>query len=272
MKILNGIGKIIVLIVAISVFCPSISFAWGPGTHFYLADQILRLGLLTGSAGVIARDHKILFYYGSIVADVVIGKGFISYENHSHNWDLARDLRNRASTEDEEAFALGIWTHLAADTVAHNDFVPSKTREVRLPGKLAHAYWEFRAERWIPEEYWNQLEHVISHDFAPHEELLEDTIRATVAPFTVNWAVMKSVLKISTWQSWRRLGDFYTKLSSHDLNDDEMEPYMEICLERMAQSLSDDESQDLVLNLDPTGDFPEYHIEAPREVPGSPDT
>jgi hypothetical protein len=235
------------------------AYAWGPGMHFYLADQLLKMGMVGGAASTLINRRDRWFYYGNVVADVVIGKGFIDYEQHSHNWNLAFSLRDQADDEREEAFALGVWTHLAADTVAHNDFVPERIRRDNFPEKLGHAYWEFRAERWIPDEYWLELEELISYDFEGYESLLEDTIEETVMPFPVNWAVIKSHLKLSTWNTWRRLTDFYTRISRHDLTDEEMEPYVELCLERMTASLSEDEARERVLAMDPTGDFPEHH-------------
>lgn len=241
------------------VFVSEPAYAWGPGMHFYLADQLLKMGMVGGAVGTVINEQDRWFFYGSVIADVVIGKGFIDYEQHSHNWQLARDLRDRADTEDEEAFALGVWTHLAADTVAHNEFVPDQITKDNFPEKLGHAYWEFRAERWIPEEYWYDLESLIAGDFKGHEAMLEETIRDTVMPFPVNWAVIKSHLKISTWRTWRRLSDYYSRLSRHDLTDEEMEPYVETCLERMTHSLSGGEAQERILSLDPTGEYPEHH-------------
>lgn len=238
---------------------PEPVYAWGPGMHYYLADQLLRVGMLTGAIESLVQNHKKWFFYGSIIADVVIGKRFISYDKHSHNWSLAKDLRSRANTDDEEVFALGVWTHLAADTVAHNEFVPDKIEEVNFSEDFGHAYWEFRADRWVSESCWERLEELIQRDFTPHEEMLEETIRDTVLPFPVNWAVLKSHLKISTWKSWRRLADFYANRSQHDLTDEDMEPYCELCLNRMAQSLQEGPERDQILSLDPTGDFPEHH-------------
>lgn len=231
------------------------AYAWGPGMHFYLADQLLKMGMVAGTVGTLIKEHDRWFYYGSVIADVVVGKGFMTHEKHSHSWSMVEELRSEAETDDEEAFAVGIWMHLAADTVAHNDYVPDYINRSSFPKKLGHAYWEFRAERWIPDEYWYDIELLIQNDFADHEALLENSIRRTVFPFPVNWALVKSVLKISTWESWRRLGDYYTRMSRHDLSNEEMEPYIELCLERMTHSVAGGEMQDQVTAMDPTGGF-----------------
>jgi len=245
--------------VGITVFIPEPGYAWGPGTHYYLARNLLEMGMITGTLGALLKKWNSWFYYGSVVADVVIGKGFLSYEQHTHNWEMAEELRDRARNSKEQAFAAGVWVHLAADTVAHNEFVPDFHDRVRMPKKLAHAYWEFRVERWIPPEYWEDLEELVTDDFAESEAIFEETIRGTVVPFPVNWAVMKSVLKISSLRSWRRLTDFYVEMSKYNLTDDDLAPYLELCLGRMRDSLEDTEKGSEILKLDPTGVFPEHH-------------
>lgn len=241
------------------VLIPEPGHAWGPGTHYYLARNLLEMGMITGTFGALLEKWDSWFYYGSVVADVVIGKGFLSYEQHTHNWGVAEELQERARNSREQAFAAGVWVHLAADTVAHNEFVPDFFHRVRMPKKLAHAYWEFRVERWIPSKYWRDLEQLVTEDFAESEAIFEQTIRGTVVPFPVNWAVMKSVLKISSLRSWRRLADFYVELSTNNLTDDDLAPYLELCLTRMRDSLGDEETRSEVLKLDPTGVFPEHH-------------
>lgn len=238
---------------------PSPAYAWGPGMHFYLVRNLIEMGMITGATATIIRERKHWFYYGSVVADVVIGKGFLSYEHHSHNWQMARDLREASGNLREEAFTLGVWAHLAADTVAHNEFVPDFEKKVRLPRKLAHAYWEFRAERWVPDQYWMELENLISQDYTDSELLFEDTVRRTVVPFPINWAVTKSVLKVSTLRSWRHLTNVYVHLSRFDLHDQDLAPYIELCLERMRDSLLEGPPSEEIMRLDPTGVFPEHH-------------
>lgn len=80
--------------------------AWAPGMHFFLGSRLLELGLVGGSLGSLIAAHRASFLYGNVVADVIVGKNMLDFEEHSHNWDVARLLRDEATTPSRRAFAL----------------------------------------------------------------------------------------------------------------------------------------------------------------------
>jgi len=49
-------------------------------------------------------------------------------------------------TKPLRAFAFGYLAHLAADTVAHNYFVPRQLAVTSSTSSLGHSYWESRFE------------------------------------------------------------------------------------------------------------------------------
>jgi hypothetical protein len=58
-------------------------------------------------------------------------------------------MQTQAATDAERAFALGYLSHLAADTIAHNHYVPYHlARYARSKGPRA-LYWEMRADRFV---------------------------------------------------------------------------------------------------------------------------
>ncbi|MFB6355127.1 MAG: zinc dependent phospholipase C family protein [bacterium] len=227
--------------------------AWGPGTHMYLGQQVLTMGLIGGSIGTMIANHREAFLYGNVIADLVIGKNMIEQEEHSHSWNVAERVRERAESHEDRAFAMGFWMHLAADTVAHNIFVPRKVLTTASTSKFGHAYWEFRAEHLISDETWDELESLINRDFSRQEEQLESSIHKTPLPFTLNWLYIKGIVRLSTVKQWRRVIKLIDRYSRYELTEQEMSVYYDLSLQRMEDSVSEKPARHHILDLDPTG-------------------
>lgn len=88
--------------------------------------------------------HPSAYLYGAFLADNVVGKNRAPAHLHCHAWSVGRGLLDVAADPVERAFAIGYAAHLAADEVAHREFVPAKLIE-SYPGRgLRHIYWELR--------------------------------------------------------------------------------------------------------------------------------
>jgi hypothetical protein len=84
------------------------------------------------------------YLYGAFLADNVVGKNRAPADLHCHSWRIGRGLLDVAGDPVERAFAVGYAAHLAADEVAHREFIPAKLVE-SYPGRgLRHVYWELR--------------------------------------------------------------------------------------------------------------------------------
>ncbi|MBN1422620.1 MAG: zinc dependent phospholipase C family protein, partial [Planctomycetes bacterium] len=134
--------------------------AWGPGFHASCADRIL------GSArdrrrrdreSACIADHPVEFVYGNIAADLINMKRYGGAENGCHDWSLERRMLPLVRSDAELAFALGCLTHLAADVVAHNFFVPFHRIHGFPPLSLGHAYWEARADGTVHAPMWDAI-------------------------------------------------------------------------------------------------------------------
>ena len=64
------------------------------------------------------------FLYGSIAPDTSFAKKYVPRGRHSHFWHVGQETFDFAGSDALRAFGLGYLAHLAADTVAHNFFVP----------------------------------------------------------------------------------------------------------------------------------------------------
>lgn len=132
------------------LFLPEPSYAWGPLTHVYLAEKILSLPLsISVGSFTLIKLFKEYFIYGNIIPDTVIGKKYLPEEKNPHSFKTGFTLLNQATTPEEKAFAYGYLTHLAADTVLHNN--------IKNFSSIKHAVFEFKADRIIDRAYWIQI-------------------------------------------------------------------------------------------------------------------
>src|SRR6476620_10374622 len=110
---------------------PPAAHAWTPGTHIYLGESVLgNLGQLPAAMADLLRAYPFDFLYGNIAADSSIAKHYAPLGRHCHYWHVGQEIHDLAATDGLRAFGLGYLCHLAADTVAHNYFVP---RQLLLP-------------------------------------------------------------------------------------------------------------------------------------------
>lgn len=149
-KVLTAVIGLVILLLAL----PGEALAWGPGVHLAAGSALLaHLELFSPVVAEILRRHRDLFLYGCISADIFIGKGTRVHDGHSHNWDTGFALLESATDPGLTAYAYGYLSHLAADTVAHNYYVPNMLAEASSRGKLSHVLLEMQADRavdWSP--------------------------------------------------------------------------------------------------------------------------
>ena len=88
------------------------------------------LPVLQYSVMVIAAIYMV----ATLLADVIIGKKWSRRRKKCHDWAAGWRLLENSHDDRTTAFAHGFITHLAADTVAHNHFIPEQI--VRTEGAV----------------------------------------------------------------------------------------------------------------------------------------
>lgn len=175
---------------------PTAAQAWGPLAHLSFSAQALtNLSVLGLDVQGLLQGHVNDFLYGSLAADIVVGKNLARFIHHCHNWKVGFGVYKQASTGGEKAFALGFLAHLAADTVAHNYYVPYKV--VSSFGRLGtgHAYWELRYDQKIDPEMWRLARRVSTRAMREHDDLLHRALtRSSRLPFPVSRQLFGSLL------------------------------------------------------------------------------
>jgi hypothetical protein len=184
-----------VLAAAILAF-PSDAQAWGPLAHLNFSAQALAsLGSVQPGLRGILSDFGNEFLYGSLAADIVVGKNMARYLYHCHNWRVGFNVFKHAKPGGEQAFALGFLSHLAADTVAHNYFVPYKTVASYHKASTRHAYWELRYDQRMDKGLSRVARDVTTRAIRSHDHYLETMLgRSSVLPFGVSKQLFRSLL------------------------------------------------------------------------------
>jgi hypothetical protein len=192
-----------------SLFClfilPEAAFAWGPGVHIETSTYILsHLALIAPAIKSLLSSHPFEFIYGSVCPDMVIGKRFMKKETNNHLWSEGRKILDHAGTSREAAFALGYLSHLAADTIAHNHFVPDRILENLDRRSGSHMFHELVFDASLDDEVWETARRVYSRRFRDCELLVERNLARTPVPQLMNRNIFlggKIMVRVGLWSS-----------------------------------------------------------------------
>ncbi|HEX2722274.1 MAG TPA: zinc dependent phospholipase C family protein, partial [Gemmatimonadaceae bacterium] len=170
-----------VLVILAIAATPATAHAWTPGTHIFLGEAIMRsLALLPGSIAETIAAFPYDFLYGSIAADTSIAKKYAAAGRHCHSWKVGLEIHEQAGTESMRAFGLGYLAHLAADTVAHNYFVPHQLAITSTTAALGHSYWESRIDTHIGERFSRRAREIILLDHSASDGHLDRILSPTI--------------------------------------------------------------------------------------------
>lgn len=189
---------------------PSDAHAWGPLAHLSFSAQALQnLGAVQPSFRALLQDFANEFLYGSLAADIVVGKNLARYLYHCHNWKVGFNVFKQARPGAEQAFALGFLAHLSADTVAHNYFVPFKTVASFHKVNTRHAYWELRYDQRMDRDLSRLARQVSTRAIRGHDAFLARALDgASVIPFGVSRQLFRSLLASARMSRFHHVSRF----------------------------------------------------------------
>jgi hypothetical protein len=189
---------------------PSDAQAWGPLAHLNFSAQALaNLGAVQPSIRAVLQDFGNEFLYGSLAADIVVGKNMARYLYHCHNWRVGFNVFKQARPGDEQAFALGFLSHLAADTIAHNYFVPFKTVASFHKTNTRHAYWELRYDQRMDRDLSRVARQVSTRAIRGHDAFLARALTgASVLPFGVSKQLFRGLVASARITRFHHLSRF----------------------------------------------------------------
>jgi zinc dependent phospholipase C len=232
---------------------PSDAHAWTPGTHIFLAESILsNVSALPGLVGDLLRAFPHDYLYGSIAADTSFAKKYAPKGRHPHAWHVAQEIHDAAESDALRAFGLGYLSHLAADVVAHNYFVPRQLVVSRGPAGVAHAYWEARVENTIDRRYSREAMDLLRMDHTPADRLLDSVLSPTLFSIPTNRRMFRGMVRIADQRSYQATVRLAHEFSGVPLTDEDVGRHLERSREEIIQMLA---ARDGSLRLrDPSGE------------------
>jgi hypothetical protein len=217
---------LVAAVIAIAI-TPDAAHAWTPGTHVFLGEAVMRsLALLPPAVAALLREFPYDFLYGSIAADTSIAKKYAPVGRHCHSWNVGMEIYEGARDEPLRAFALGYLSHLAADSVAHNYFVPKQLAITSSTSGFGHSYWESRFETHLGSECARRARELILIDHSRSDGLLDRVLSPTIFSTPTNRRIFRGMVIAADNESWQRIFHLMTEKSRWDLRDEDVGRYV----------------------------------------------
>ena len=247
-------GGLVAIALVLVALLPSTAHAWTPGTHVYLGDAVLRsLSLLPTAIADVLRAFPHDFLYGSIAADTSLAKKYVPTGRHCHSWAVGLEIHNAATDDAMRAFGLGYLSHLAADSIAHNHFVPMQLAVTASTSSLGHSYWESRFETHLGAACARQARDLILLDHSRADGLLDRILSPTIFSTQTNRRIFRGMVHAADSEGWQRIFGLMTENSRWDLAEFDVGRYLEHSFDHIMDLLVRfDRSSPL--RLDPSGD------------------
>jgi len=207
---------------------PVAAHAWTPGTHVYLGESVLaNLHQLTAAVADLLRAFPYDFLYGNIAADTSMAKKYAPV-------------------------GLGYLSHLAADAVAHNFFVPRQLVLTSSTAALGHSYWESRFEMHLGPAYASTAKELILQDHTPSDTHLDTIISPTLFSVGTSRRLFRGMVHLTESESWRWAFQMILENTRWDLPDADVERHMAVAFEYVMEMLGEKDAA--ARRLDPAGD------------------
>jgi hypothetical protein len=214
--------------VALLLFTPDSVWAFGPATHVYIGERLLSsLYLLPEGMATLLRAYPQSFLYGSIAADISFAKKYVPAGRHCHFWHVGEEIHGAAENDRMQAVGLGYLAHLAADTIAHNFFVPRQLLLTSSTQALGHSYWEYRLDTELGERYTALARNVVmDYDHSEADSLFDQVLSGTIFSFETNRRLFRGMIRAQDNDRWKTVFDTVVRNSRWELNDDVIESYV----------------------------------------------
>ena len=220
MYLLFGITLLIFLLI------PDNAYAWGPAVHLELGWDILNnLKSLPPFLQELLSRFPYDYLYGNISADIVVGKNLTQKLKHCHHWKIGLKILKNAQTDPQKAFAYGYISHLAADTIAHNYYIPEKFIQSFSSRMLRHTYWELRFDALVDKNVWKLPSKMSKGVHRGNDNLLKNMLEGTPLSFRTNKTIFSSILLIHRVNRWHSMLDMLSSSSRWALSIEEKMQY-----------------------------------------------
>lgn len=245
----------LLLAVAALFLLPDPAWAWGPATHVYLGAGVLdALHLVPPAVRTLLAAYPHDFLYGSVAADISLAKKYVPEGRHCHHWHIGEEIFAEARTDRLRAMGLGYLAHLAADTVAHNTYVPRQLLLTSSSKGLGHSYWEHRMDVQLGERYTTLARHVVmDHDHSEADALFDRVLSATLFSFHTNRRIFRGMIRFQDNDRWHSIFGSVLQNSRWSLSEATIEAYVVRSFDYVVDYLSR-RGEAIAAGLDPIGE------------------
>jgi hypothetical protein len=193
-----------------------------------LGEAILgSLYLLPPAIRFLLERFPVQFLYGSVAADISFAKKYVPEGRHSHSWKVGEEILKEAPDDPLRSAAYGYLAHLAADTLAHNTFIPRKLFLTRTGKPHGHTYWEHRVDLKVGEEYLGKARKlVMEYDHREADELFDSVLSRTLFSFQTNRRIFRGMIQAQDNDRWKQVFDRVLRASIYDLPAERVEAYV----------------------------------------------
>ncbi len=245
---------VLLLFSIIAVLLPTEAVAWGGGIHLQLGAQVLaNPGVIAPAVAELISVYPFDFLYGCLAPDITVGKKYTHYLLHCHRWGIGQTLLAGARSNRQRACCYGYLCHLAADTVAHNYYVPYKILRSFAAITMKHAYWEMRFEAFVEKDTWELARAVCRTDQRANDQLLRSVLSPTLFSFGTNKRIFSSIMLLSRLEHLQLLVQTLSSKSRYQLAPADRDEYMQLAGIAVFDVLRFPE-QSRYLQVDPTGE------------------
>jgi hypothetical protein len=241
---------------ALILLWPAHAWAFGPATHVFIGHSLLdTLSLVPDAVQQLLRAYPQSFLYGSMAADISFAKKYVPAGRHCHFWHVGEEIFSAAENDRLRAVAYGYLTHLAADTIAHNFFVPRQLVLTSSTAALGHGYWEARLDAHLGERYATMArEIVMDYDHTEADALFDRVLSGTIFSFETNRRIFRGMIRFQDNDRWKSVFDQVVQRSRWDLPHDAVEAYLSRSFDFVVDYLVRRRGA-VAAALDPTGEF-----------------
>ncbi|MFO7259539.1 MAG: zinc dependent phospholipase C family protein [bacterium] len=242
--------------IALLLLLPDAGWAFGPATHAFLGHRLLdSLHLLPDVVASLLRAYPQSFLYGSLAADISLAKKYVPAGRHCHFWHVGEEIFEAADNDRLRAVALGYLSHLAADTIAHNFYIPRQLMLTSSTRALGHSYWEHRLDMQLGESYTALAREVVmDYDHTEADALFDRVLSGTIFSFETNRRIFRGMIRFQDNERWQAVFDRVLQYSRWELPQPDMEAYLSRAFDLVVDYLVR-RRDSIAARLDPTGDF-----------------
>ena len=252
MKLLAAFGGALALL----LLHPERLLAFGPATHIFLGEHVLSsLYLLPPALGELLRAYPLSFLYGNVAADISLAKKYVPAGRHCHYWHVGEEILAGGRNDRLRAAGFGYLCHLAADTIAHNWFVPRQLMLTSSTKALGHSYWEHRLDVELGEGYTGRAREVVTeYDHTEADSLFDSILSGTIFSFETNRRIFRGMVRFQDNDRWHNMFNRVLERSRWDLQETDVDGYLSRAFDSVVDYLLRRRAS-YAAARDPIGDF-----------------